>query len=254
MFVLSKILIEYDFVNSISKKSMNLFSKIFKINPTTFFIFIMAIFTGFPSSSKIALDLYNKKLINKDDINKIMLFSHFANPLFIIGTIGYTFLNNKKLGLLILVSHYFSNIIVGLLFRNKYPYSYSNNSYLINKNNSFGTILSNSISSSINTLFLILGTIILFSIISNIFNFSPFISAVFNGLLEMCGGIKKVSLLNISLLSKALLSCFFLSFGGFSIHLQNFAILSELKINYKNYLFARILQGIISIVILLIIS
>ena len=28
-------------------------------------------------------------------------FCHFANPIFVLGTIGYTFLHNKKLGLII---------------------------------------------------------------------------------------------------------------------------------------------------------
>ncbi len=250
MFVLSKILIEYDFVSVLSKKGSLLFSKIFKISPNTFFIFIMALFTGFPSGSKYALDLYNKNLITKEDINKIMLFSHFSNPLFIIGTIGLTFLNNKKMGLIILISHYLANIIVGLIFRNKFISK--NNSKQINTNKQlpFGSILTTSIVSSIETLLLVLGTVIIFSIVSNIIDINPIVNTIISGLLEMCNGLKKVSLLNISLLYKVILSCFFISFGGFSIHLQNFAILSELKINYKYYFLSRILQGIISILII----
>ena len=223
----------------------------FKINPNTIFVFLMALLTGFPSSAKYTLDLYEKGAISEKDANKILLFSHFSNPLFIIGTIGIIFLNNKKMGILILVSHYLSNIFLGLIFRNKYLNNFKSEEIISNCPKSFGLVLANAIASGIDTLLLILGTIIVFSIVSNIININDFINTLLSGLLEMCNGLKKVSLLNINLLSKSLLSCFFISFGGFSVHIQNFAILGDLKIKYCSYFLARLLHGIISVLILL---
>ena len=56
--------------------------------------------------------------LNEKEATKILMFSHFSNPLFILGTVSLTFLNNKKIGLIVMMSHYLSNIIIGFLFRN----------------------------------------------------------------------------------------------------------------------------------------
>ena len=48
------------------------------------------------SNSKYLKDLLDNKLISNNDCQKCLNFCHFTNPIFIIGTIGYTFLHDKK--------------------------------------------------------------------------------------------------------------------------------------------------------------
>ena len=50
-------------------------------------------------------------------LSEFLIFSHFSNPLFILTTLAIFFFNNKDLGIILLVSHYLSNFILGLLFR-----------------------------------------------------------------------------------------------------------------------------------------
>ena len=116
---------------------------------------IMSLISGTPSNAKYLKDLYDNKLIDENDVRKCLNFCHFTNPIFILGTIGFTFLNDKKLGLIILVSHYLGSIIIGL-FQNKSlsnEIEYNNN--LKDNNKSFINILSDSIYSTINTLLLV---------------------------------------------------------------------------------------------------
>ena len=70
----------------------------------------------------------------------------------------------------------------------------------------------------------------------------------------MTQGIKYVSLLDISANLKSALITFFISFGGISIHLQIKSILSNTNVNYKNYLFARIIHASLSSIIVFIIT
>ena len=250
-FVLSNILINYDFVSILAKLFGKFSNKLFKINTTSTFIFFMSILSGFPSSAKYTKDLLDKKLITIDDANKILLFSHFSNPLFIIGTISISFLNNKKVGLLILIIHYLTNIIIGLIFRNFYSKQYIKNNEkiknILNKEHHFGLILSNSITSSINTLLMILGTICTFLILTNVINnmihLDDFNMSLLNGIIEMTQGLKYVSLLDISMKIKAILMVMIISFGGLCIHMQEINILGDYKINYFIYLIARIMHA-----------
>ena len=117
-------------------------------------------------------------------------------------------------------------------------------------NASFSDILSKSIFKTINTLLLLLGIITTFLIISalikNIFNTSDFINSIISGILEMTGGIKSISFLNISTKLKATLIGFFISFGGLSIHMQVMSILSDTSIKYLPYLISRIIHAILT--------
>ena len=247
-FILSSLLINYGFVNMAS----NIFRPlmyIFGINSNVSFIFVMSMLSGFPSSSKYIKNLYDNNIIDESVSTKALLFTHFSNPLFIIGTIS-SLLNSKKYAYLILIIHYITNIIIGIIFRN-YKYSYSNKSIKTNiKPDYIGNVLTKSIKESIDILLLILGSIVTFTfistIINNMFNLSNITSSILSGILEMTQGLKYISILNISLRIKVTLMTMILSFGGLSIHLQVSSIIKDTGILYVPYLIARILHLVIS--------
>ena len=175
----------------------------------------------------------------------------FTNPIFIIGTIGYNFLNNKKLGLIILISHFASSFVIGVFNKKRKNIKIGNISIKKNKNN-FISILKESINSTIDTLFLILGIIttciIITTIINNIFNINNNYKFFF-GLLEITQGLKYLSLSNLNINIKTIISSFLISFGGLCIHAQVFSILNNKKIRYTPYLISRIIHGLLSSII-----
>lgn len=247
--ILSNILIEYGFVEITSELLKPVMNRVFKTHENGAFVLILSLISGSPSNAKYISELLNKQLISTNDAEKILLFTHFVNPLFIINTIGITFLHSKKIGLMILISHYLGNLIVGLLSRNYHKNITTNKidikkafSSLEKEHKSFISILTNSISSSVNTLLIILGVITTCLIITSLTNFNP----LFNGFLEITQGLKYLSTTNHLLFFKTVLSTFLISFGGFSIHAQVFSILSNKKIKYIPYLCARIIHGITS--------
>lgn len=229
--------------------------KFFKTNSNNAFIVIISIFSGSPSNAFFAKEAINNKLINEDDATKVLLFSHFTSPLFILGTI-YSCLNNKSICLLILFVTYFSNLIIAFIFKNFYVSNNINNISIKNIQKifhnkiSFGKTLSNSIHKTFDTLLIILGSMCFFNIIliilKNTFLLNDITYSLISGLFEITQGINNVCLLNISLKIKAVLIAIFLSFGGLSIHSQTLSIISDTKIKYLPYLFARILHSIIS--------
>lgn len=260
-FVISEILINYGFVEFVSELFRPLMNKLFKVNGSCAYVFIMSLISGFPSSAKYVKEIYNKGLINEKEASKILMFTHFSSPLFILGTI-VTFLNNKEVGLLILLSHYLSNIIIGLLFRNmcptkneKYKFSFKKSINLmsearIKNKKSLGEVISNAIINTINTLLLILGTVTLFlivtTIIDKIINISPYYQTILNGTIEMTQGLKYISILDIPLKLKTIISVMFISFGGISVHTQILSIISDTKIKYFPFLCARIIHTLLS--------
>ena len=250
-FIISDLLISINAIDLINKYLNKWMYKLFKINSSSSFVFFMSILSGIPSNSKYISTLIKNGSMNINDANKILLFSHFVSPLFIIGYIGS--IVGKKYSVLILCIHYITNIILGIIFRN---YNVNKDASLnINKiNNSVIKTITSSILNSINTLLLILGVISLFSFIItciNLYIANPILKCIISGMLEITNGINSISFLDTSIKWKMVYIVFILSFGGLSSHIQVMSILEEYKIRYKMYLISRVLHSIISSIILL---
>lgn len=252
MFIISYILVEIGIPEFLCSIFYKFFNKLFLVKSDASFVFFMSMLTGFPSSAKYIDMLIEKNRIDSHDASKILIFTFFSNPLFIVNTVGIMFLGNINLGFIILVSHITGNILVGLLFRN---YNKTNSTdvidarkgikVLINKINttSFFSVFLNSIKDAINTMILIFGIIVTFQIIISILPCNMF----FKGIIEMTTGLRLISIYD-NLYFKVFLSTFFISFGGLCIHTQIMNILNKKGVRYLPFLFARIIHGIISAV------
>lgn len=248
-FIISDILNNYNIINYLSPLG-NVFSKLFKVSKEGTYVFFMSMLSGFPGNSKFVKELLDNNRISEQDATKLLTFTHFSNPLFIVSTIGINFLNDKKIGFIILISHFITNIIIGLLFRNIYK---SENKTLLKKESislPFIPLLKNSISNTFNSLMVIYGIIIFFFILTTIININLKLDyshqTLLNGFIEMTNGLNMIKNLNFSINIKASLMTFFISFGGLSIHMQVMSMLSNYKINYFVYLIARLLHASIS--------
>jgi sporulation integral membrane protein YlbJ len=264
-FVIGDLLINMGFPDFLGELLRPLMYKLFKINGTGSFVLMLSMLSGFPSCAKYTKELYLNGSINEEEASKLLTFTHFSNPLFILGTLSILFLNNKEIGIYILICHYVGNLFVGLLFRNYYISkkddtkvslkSALNKMYSKRRDNTknIGQIITNSLMNSINTLFLILGTITLFLILTTVINnnisISEYNSAFLNGILELTQGLKYISMLRIPIYNQALIAVFLLSFGGLSVHMQVISIISDTKIKYFPYFIARILHACISTLI-----
>ena len=266
--ILSDFLIHYGFVELVGELCKPIMNSLFRVKGEGAFVFIMSIISGFPSNAKYTRQLYLDGILTEKEASKLLMFTHFSNPLFILGTIS-AFLNDKKIGLMILLCHYGTNLIIGLLVRNYAPCEKKKEEFSLQKaifkmhekriqsKESFGLFFYETITQSIQTLLLILGVITVFLILTTILNHtipvSSLYQSIFNGLFEMTQGLKYVSLLDISTKKKAVLSTFLLSFGGLSVHLQMISILSDTRISYKPFFLARILHAILSSVLIFIV-
>ena len=252
-YIISDLLINYGFIDILKVILEKPFNKIFKLNGNSIFVIIFSMLTGFPSGAKYISDLLKENLISLEEANKIIKFCHFSNPLFIINIIGVNILGNKLLGYFILISHFLSNFIIALIYRKNSVKNVTKRTFNQEK---FSKIFTKSIINASNALLIILGNIITFNnlikILFKYFNFgiSKYIISL---IIEITSGLFSLKNLSINIYIKALIITSTISFGGLCIHSQVYGILSETKINYKNYLIGRILQALIAPVILLLI-
>lgn len=251
MFVVTKLLINYNFVNILSSL-LSPIMKLFKTNKNCSFILAASMISGFPSSAYFANELIEDGTITEDDASKILLYSHFSNPMFIIGTIST--LLNYNCGLIILIIHYLTNIIIAFIFRNYHISKANHKREILKESKSFSIALTEAIVTSINTLLMILGTITMTLILTNLIcAIIPVNKVWIASILEMTQGIKYLSLTNLSLKLKITFSTMIISFGGISVFLQIKGVLNKHLIDTKTFILARILHALIAGILMYII-
>lgn len=241
---------------------------------------LMGIISGYPTGAKIVSDFKENGLCSNEEAERMLAFTNNSGPLFILGTVGITLFGNSLIGILLLITHILACLSVGFIFRfwkiksNKNSYTYSSHSNLNKKEVSFsnlGEILGNSIMSSIKTVIMIGGFIVLFSVILSILNDSNFLNLLgqflfpifrffgidnfdfatsfSSGFLEITNGIMQISKIPCKYIStNIILSAFLLGFGGISILLQVYSIISKSNISIKPYFIGKLLHGILAAV------
>ncbi len=266
----------------ISGKFFNIIMKpLFNIRGEGAFAFIMGIISGYPVGAKIASEFRKKNICTKEECERLLSFTNNSGPLFIIGTVGITMFKDTTIGILLLLTHILACITVGILFRFWKSKSISNNfistdnQYLDNYKNkntasfvNLGEIISESISNSISTLFIIGGFVVLFSCIISILKTSgilniislffsiflkffnidtSFANGIVTGFLEITNGINIISSIPCKKISiNIILTAFFLGFGGISVFLQVLSIVSKTDLSIKPYIYGKLLHGILS--------
>jgi len=229
--------------------------RLFKLPGCCGFVLASSLFSGFPSGAKYTTDLVKSNKITIKQAESLLTFTHFSNPLFILGMIGTILLNNQIVAYLILISHITSGFIVGIIF-SKNNETITKQNKIISKsdpnNKSFGEILTTTIFDSLNTMFLLLGVVTIFLILTTFINeiitLPDYIQVIISGTLEMTQGVKLASTINLPLILKTVLITGIISFGGLSVHTQVISIISTSKIKYKPFLLARIIHSILAIV------
>lgn len=227
------------------------FKILFKTSGISAYVFIMSLISGTPSQAYILSELVKSHKISVDEANHYLYFTYFSNPLFLVTMLSTLFPIFTTIKIISI--HYFSNIIIAFLVRKKAPLmsneSPSTNTFRL------GSTITSSIKKSMNTLLMILGTIVFYMLLSHIITSivqsNILVKTTIKGALELTQGLQALEYLNLGKI-KEILAISFISFGGLSIHTQIKGILEDTNISYHNFFIGRIYQTIISIILIII--
>ncbi|OZM58488.1 sporulation integral membrane protein YlbJ [Lottiidibacillus patelloidae] len=284
-FIVSELLIGFGVVRFIGVLLEPIMRPLFRVPGSGGFVWAMGLASGFPAGAKFTARLRQEEELTAIEAERLVSFTNSSNPLFIFSAISVGFFANAQLGILLALSHYLGNICVGLLMRfhgkkeEKKKQNEKKKPILIEAFKSmhvtrledkrpFGKLLGDAVYSSISTLLMIGGFIILFSVLNSIlslinltsilatgisillavFYLPDFLSVpLLSGLFEITLGSKLTSATeNVSLLHKVIITSFILGFSGFSVQAQVASILAETDIRFKPFFVARIFHGLIA--------
>ncbi len=279
-FIISEILIGLGFVDFIGKLLQPLMRPIFNVPGEGAFPLTMSILSGYPVGAKLTSRLREEGLITKNEGTRLICFTSTSGPLFMLGAVSIGMLNDSKLAPLIIIPHYLSVLVLGLLF----SFYKSNNRRLIisKKRNLFeeiqesyvtwiktkksiGSLITKAVKESMDTIILIGGLVIFYSVIVEILfnmeflnniiyhlsNLLPIdiqlIKGIIIGFFEVTIGCKNIAASQSSLITKILILNFTIGWSGFSVHSQALSFINNTDINTKLYIVSKFLHGILSV-------
>ncbi|MCY8958747.1 sporulation integral membrane protein YlbJ [Bacillus atrophaeus] len=290
-FILSELLIGFGIVRFVGLLLEPFMRPIFRVPGVGGFVLAMGMASGNPAGAKLTARLRQEKQISRVEAERLVSFTNSSNPLFIFGAVAVGFFHNASLGILLACAHYLGNLAVGLTMRSygrkeedstmrhravRFPSLkdafHALHTARLAEKRPLGKILGDAVTSSVQTLLMVGGFIILFSVFNRLLSvvqltdiLSIFTKAVLSlfqlpaqldipllsGMFEITLGSKLVSESDAALLQKAIIVSFILGFSGFSVQAQVAGILSDTDIRFKPFFFARILQGIYAAVFII---
>lgn len=279
-FIATELLSHTNLVNYIGKLFNKIMKPLFNVSGIGAYALTLGIISGYPVGAKIVTNFREDNLCSKEEAERLITFTNNSGPLFILGTVGIGLFYDISIGILLLITHLLSALTVGIIFRFwKYKSVINDNCTTISKSyynknisppkfSDLGGIISDSITKATSTTLLIGGFVVLFSVIISILNTSKmftllsdllapvfslfgvskeFLEPLFSGMVELTTGVNLISQVPSKFLSINIVLCsFLLGFGGISIFLQVFSIISKSDISIKPYIIGKLLQGVIA--------
>lgn len=280
-FIVSEILIGLGVVRFLGILLQPLMKPLFNVPGEGSFALAMSITSGYPIGAKLVSKLRSQNVITRIESQRLLSFCSTSGPLFMIGSISIGMFKNPSIGPLIALSHYLGAIMVGFFFRfygKNEKKTYTTNRRISIKfafnelikardkdGRTFSMLMSDAVKESINTMLMIGGFIIIYSVIIEILSLvnvldyfssivtkiiplikdEELIKAILSGIVEMTNGCKIVSTLNNSdyILRLASISLI-IGWSGISIHSQVMSFISNTDIVAKIYFVSKALHGI----------
>ncbi|RDU38464.1 sporulation integral membrane protein YlbJ [Neobacillus piezotolerans] len=281
-FIISEMLIGFGVVKFIGVLLEPFMRPLFKVPGVGGFVWAMGMASGYPAGAKLTARLRQEGSLTRLEAERLVSFTNSSNPLFIFGAVSVGFFGNPKLGVILAISHYLGNIAVGLLMRfygydERMTRSSRHKKFKIREalaalhrtrikdNRPIGKLLGDAVTSSIQTLLMIGGFIILFSVVNKLLfhlqvtaflaqgvdfllsslAFPKVLSIPFiSGLFEITLGSQLTSQVHeATLRQQAMVTSFILAFSGFSVQAQVASILAQTDIRFKPFFIARIMHG-----------
>ena len=225
---------------------------------------ILSFLGGYPIGAKGVKNLYEEKLINDEQAERMLYFTVGAGPAFTISAVGVGILKNYRAGCIIFLSQILSIILIGIFLgtraRIKKTYFYVPilNKGKETKNNLTESIIKSSYDASISIVGMCALIIIFCCLISiakyiALENISCLILSKFHVPNNISKNIIPIALevtsactqsINLNLPLETI--SFAIGWAGLCIHFQIFSIIEGIKISYLKFIFFRIIHGLLS--------
>ncbi len=237
--------------NGFVRLTMPVSQRIFRISGAGCGAALISMISGYPVGARTVSNFYVTNQIPRHELLRTCALASTSGPAFLVGAVGCGMFHSAEIGWIIYFSHILGVMIICFLLRfpaKKTPID--QNILAIDTPTPFGEV----ISSSVLSILCVGGIVALFNAFGEmiadmgmLFHVPEQIIATLRGMLEMTSGCAAIAK-TTSPLSLAL-CCFFVTFGGLCVLLQQFSFLSLTGVSKAKFCLIKFLQGMIAAIV-----
>ena len=243
--VLSVFVVKSGLSEKIGGALEGLTQKLFRLPGSTAASVLMSVIGGFPAGARSVETLYEQKLIDDRQAERMLFFGVNAGPSFIITAVGIGFLKSAQAGALLfctqLIVFFLLGLISGAMGKKSTSPTSAKKSIGIGAAQAFIASAADGAASTLNMCCFV----ILFATLLNllrVFVKDPLLSLLLSAFLEVTGGCSDLAKQGAPLWAVA----FAIGWGGICVHFQVFAFTEKIQYSKVRFLFFRLLQGVLS--------
>ena len=252
--------------NSVSRLAARPVAALFRSPPSGAYVFTLSLLSGYPIGAATVADLCLNGVINRSEAKKIASFTSTSGPVFVLGTVGSVIFGDPACGALLLIAHYASALVTGLVFRGRK--TTGDGVRMLSAERDADGALSRSIASSSLAMlavggYIVVGNMLIDAIaLSGVFESissscdptaAGCVKALLSGGIEMTRGTMEAAKIPCRPLALAV-ACAVISFGGLSVIMQSHAFLSKCGIPLSALLGRKAVQCVAAFILAFVFS
>lgn len=284
-FIVSEFMLEVGVMECFALWLEPVMRPFFRLSGASALAIVMGFVSGTPTAANITAGLYRKNLCTKDEAERLLAFTNNSGPLYILVAVATGIFQNPAVGILLFVSHYPVNFLLGLLLRflakdkSKTAAPCRGNILKAGYNllkccptPPLGSLLNTVVKKSLLNIGLVGGFMVVFGILTAAFDrtgitailchiFAPIcgifgisescLPAIASGFWEMTIGIAILPDSGADMLSMLMASAMVLAWNGVSIQAQVSAMVADTGLSLRKYRICRIIHCFIAPLIVL---
>ncbi len=281
-FIASELLMKLGVVHFIGMLLEPIMRPLFNIPGAGGFVMVMAITSGSPVNAMLTAKLRQEGVCTKNEAGRILSFTNFSSPFFMLTAVAVGMFSQPELGLIIAGAHYLANFSLGIIlsfFGDKSrkskniissPLQIIKQAFYIlikfqrKEKKTIGQLLGDAVATSVVMVINIGGFIVLFSVIIKLLsdaeamvfitsalsfilaplNFSSeVLASMAKGFFETTIGIETVTQTSAPQLQKLMTIGILLGFSGLSVIAQVITMIKDADIGLGLFFLSRLVQG-----------
>ncbi len=292
-FILSELMLGLGIVRGFGVLLEPLMRPLFSVPGVGAFALSMGLAAGYPMDAVITARFRESKMCTRAEGERLLAFTNTADPLFMFGAVAVGMFKSPAVGGLLAIAHYASSFLVGVTFKlwgkgqpstpkSTVPPGTSRRNILVRAYDEmikahqedgrpFGKLLGNAVTESVQTLLMIAGFIVFFSVLIDMMHQAHIMSVIglpvafiyhifgingglvpptLAGLLEIdIGTAQTAAVAAAPLIQKLALCSAIIAWSGLSVHAQVASVLTNTDIRMTPYFLARLYHAVLAAIL-----
>ncbi|AJY77455.1 sporulation integral membrane protein YlbJ [Paenibacillus beijingensis] len=116
-FVISELMLGFGVVHFMGKLLDPLMRPLFRLPGIGGFVVAMGYVSGYPVGARLTAQLWEQRLINRSEGERLVAFTTSSDPIFLIGAVSVGFFQNAAVAPVLAAAHYGGALLIGFLMR-----------------------------------------------------------------------------------------------------------------------------------------